>query len=130
VREVGFEPIHPTPAAADDPLISHLNEGDMEFQWHMDTFELPPGAELLVTGDGVANQAFRIGATTWATQFHFEIDVPELELWIDDVADTVGVEWGKSPEQLRAEAAAHHVRHEELGSEVFRRFVDVVRELG
>lgn len=129
-REIGYVPIEPLPAAAGDPLLAHYPEGESVFQWHMDTFELPLGAELLVTGDGVANQAFRVGATTWATQFHFEIDVPELDTWIDDVAATVEAEWGRSPEQLRAEAAAHHERHEELGSEVFRRFVDVVRERG
>jgi hypothetical protein len=56
--------------------------------------------------------------------------VPELELWIDDVGGTVADEWGKSPEQLRAEADEHHERHEELGREVFRRFVDVARGRG
>jgi GMP synthase (glutamine-hydrolysing) len=126
-REVGYVPIRPLPSAVDDPLLSHYPDGEPVFQWHMDTFDLPRGAELLVTGDGVANQAYRIGETTWATQFHFEIDVPELELWVDEVADTVEAEWGRSPEQLRAEAAAHHERHEDLGREVFRRFVKVAR---
>ena len=129
-REIGYVPIRPLPAAAGDPLLAHYPQGEPVFQWHMDTFDLPTGAELLVTGDGVTNQAYRVGDTTWATQFHFEIDVPELELWIDDVAATVAEGWGKSPDQLRAEAAEHHERHEELGSEVFRRFVDVVEEHG
>jgi GMP synthase (glutamine-hydrolysing) len=129
-REIGYVPIEPLPAAANDPLLAHYRDGEPVFQWHMDTFDLPAGAELLVTGDGVTNQAYRVGATTWATQFHFEIDVLELEQWINDVAATVANEWGKSPEQLRAEAAEHHERHEELGSEVFRRFVEVARERG
>ena len=129
-REIGYVPIRPLPAAASDPLLAHYSQGEPVFQWHMDTFDLPPGAELLVTGDGVANQAYRVGATTWATQFHFEIDLPEMELWIDDVGAALEAGWGTSPEQLRAEAAEHHERHEELGSEVFRRFVDVVREHG
>jgi GMP synthase (glutamine-hydrolysing) len=124
-REVGYVPITPLPAATDDPLLSQYPPGEPVFQWHMDTFDLPRGAELLVTGDGVANQAYRVGPTTWATQFHFEIDLPELELWIDEVADTVEAEWGRSPAQLRDEAAIHHERHEELGREVFRRFVKV-----
>ena len=124
-REVGYVPIRPLPAAATDPLVSHYPDGEPVFQWHMDTFELPRGAELLVTGDGVANQAYRVGETTWATQFHFEIDVPELNLWVDDVADTLEHDWGKSPQQLRDEAAIHHERHEELGREVFRRFADL-----
>jgi GMP synthase-like glutamine amidotransferase len=129
-REVGYVPVRPLAPAADDPLLSHLADGEPVFQWHMDTFDLPVGAELLVTGDDVANQAYRLGATTWATQFHLEIDVPELELWVAEVADTVEREWGKSPPQLRAEAATYHERHEDMGREVFRRFVKVARERG
>jgi GMP synthase (glutamine-hydrolysing) len=127
-REIGYVPVRPLAPAADDPLMSHLADGEPAFQWHMDTFDLPRGAELLVTGDGVANQAYRLGDATWATQFHLEIDVPELELWVAEVADTVQDEWGKSPDELRAEAVAHHERHEDMGREVFRRFVKVARE--
>jgi GMP synthase (glutamine-hydrolysing) len=127
-REIGYVPIHPLPAAADDPLLSHYTDGEPVFQWHMDTFDLPDGAELLATGDGVANQAYRVGETTWATQFHFEIDVPELEMWLGELADTIESEWGASPEQLRAQAREHHERHERAGRETFRRFVTIARE--
>jgi GMP synthase-like glutamine amidotransferase len=127
-REIGYVPVHPLPAAASDPLLSHLVDGEPVFQWHMDTFDLPPNAKLLATGDGVENQAYRIGDTTWATQFHLEIDVPEIELWVGEVAATIADEWGTSPEDLRAGAAEHHERHEDMGREVFRRFVKVTRE--
>jgi GMP synthase-like glutamine amidotransferase len=127
-REVGYVPVRPLAPAGDDPLLSHLADGEPVFQWHMDTFDLPREAELLVTGHDVANQAYRLGETTWATQFHLEIDVRELELWLAEVADTVEDEWGKSPAELLSEAAAHHERHEDMGREVFRRFVKVARE--
>ena len=130
VREVGYIPLRPLDPAADDEVLAHYADGDMVFQWHMDTFALPDGAVRLAAGDDVANQAFRVGDAAWATQFHFEIDVPEMELWIDDVGAALQEVWGTSPEQLRTEAAEHHERHEELGSDVFRRFVDVVREHG
>ena len=61
VREIGFEPIHPTDDAAHDLLFSHLADGDLAFQWHGDAFDLPEGATLLATGDRVPNQAFRVG---------------------------------------------------------------------
>ena len=60
VREIGFEPIRPSAGAATDPVLSIYDDGDHVFQWHMDTYELPDGAELLVTGDRVTNQAFRM----------------------------------------------------------------------
>ncbi|MGH2589304.1 MAG: type 1 glutamine amidotransferase [Actinomycetota bacterium] len=132
VREVGFEPLHPTPAAVDDPLLSHYEDGDMVFQWHMDTFELPAGAALLATGDKVPNQAYRVNERTWGVQYHFEIDRPEIEMWLAafakqaDLAST----WGKSNDQVREEADHHLAEHERKGRETFRRFVRVARDPG
>jgi GMP synthase (glutamine-hydrolysing) len=125
VREVGYVPVRPLPTASADPIVGHYDDGDMVFQWHMDTFELPEAATLLASGDDVANQAYRVGENAWATQWHFEIDRPEIELWTGEVADTVEAEWGKSPAQLFAEADIHQRRHEEQGAETFRRFAKV-----
>lgn len=129
VREVGFEPIRPLPEAAHDPLVSHYEDGDMVFQWHMDTFELPGGAELLVAGDGVRNQAFRVDERTWGIQFHLEIDRAEIHAWLEAFAKEAELlpTWGKSDEQVVAEADAHLEAHERKGRETFRRFVEQVR---
>ncbi len=40
----GSSPSVRAEAAAADPLLSHLAIGDMDFQWHMDTFTLPDDA--------------------------------------------------------------------------------------
>jgi GMP synthase-like glutamine amidotransferase len=129
-REVGFEPMHPEPGASSDPLLAHYADGDMVFQWHMDTFEPPEGATMLATGDRVRNQAFRAGDRTWGVQWHFEIDRPELEYWLEafGAEGDLATEWGKSNEQVRAEADAHLAGHEQRGHELFSRFVRVVRE--
>ena len=126
-REIGYVPVHPLPAAADDPLLSAVADGERVFQWHMDTFDLPAGAELLAKGDGVVNQAYRVGDAAWATQFHFEIDVPEIEMWTEELADSLESEWDTTPEQLRVDAARHRERHEALGRDLFGRFVAVCR---
>jgi GMP synthase (glutamine-hydrolysing) len=129
-REVGFEVVRPDPVAATDPLLGHYRDGDMVFQWHMDTFEPPTGATLLATGDRVRNQAFRAGERTWGVQWHFEIDRPELEFWLDTFSHEgdLDAEWGKSPDDVRAEADAYLDTHERKGRELFARFVGVVRE--
>lgn len=129
VREVGFEPIRVAPAAGSDALVSHYENGDMVFQWHMDTFELPGDATPLAFGDGVANQAFRVGDHTWGIQYHFEIDRPEIELWLDEFAKLgdLETEWGKRPEEVLEETDRHLADHERKGRETFRRFVDVAR---
>ena len=126
VREVGFEPIRPLDPASDDRLVSHYRGGDMAFQWHMDTFTLPTGAELLVTGERVPNQAYRVNDKTWGIQFHFEIDSAEIDLWLDEIADMdLKAVWGKSHEEIRAERDRFVESHEQKGREVFRRFAEV-----
>ena len=127
-REFGYTPLHPTASAAEDPVLGHYAEGDMVFQWHMDTFDLPAGAALLATGDAVAHQAIRVGDAAWATQFHLEVDRGELDAWVAEVADIVERDWGKTPAQIAAEAGMHQAAHEARGAEVFRRFAKVVQE--
>jgi GMP synthase (glutamine-hydrolysing) len=123
-REIGFEPIHPTGDAAHDLLFSHLADGDVAFQWHMDAFDLPQGATLLATGDHVANQAFRVGDLAWGTQFHCEVNLSELEFWLEEFAKEGDLrsEWGKSPQHVREEARRFMAEHESRGREVFERF--------
>jgi GMP synthase (glutamine-hydrolysing) len=129
VREVGFEPLRPLRAAREDALVRHYGEGDLVFQWHMDTFTLPDDATLLASGDAVANQAYRVGDAAWGIQFHLEIDAAEVELWLDEYAKEGDLltDWGKAPEQVRAEARGSIARHEQQGIETFLRFADAVR---
>jgi GMP synthase (glutamine-hydrolysing) len=131
IRELGFEPIHPTLAAAADPLFSDLGDDDRAFQWHMDTFDLPGGADLLVTGDQITNQAFRYGDRAWGTQFHFEVDRAEIELWLEGFARGGGdleAEWGKSPSRVREETETFIADHERRGRRIFERFTRVAAE--
>jgi GMP synthase-like glutamine amidotransferase len=129
-KEVGFEPVRSLPAAKEDPLLSFLRDDEHVMQWHEDTHELPPGATLLVTGDRVQVQAYRVGDLAWGVQFHFEVDAPELDWWLD-VADAeidIRAVWGKSAEEIRAEAAPYVAAQEERGREIFRRFAGVARK--
>jgi GMP synthase (glutamine-hydrolysing) len=130
VKEIGFEPIRPLPTATSDPLVSVWSDGDMVFQWHQDTMDLPPNAEALATGDRIPVQAYRVGSLAWATQFHFEIDAAELEMWLDEASQFMDLEevWGKSPARIREEAALHMEAHEANGTEMFARFARIASE--
>jgi GMP synthase (glutamine-hydrolysing) len=130
VREIGFNPLHPTADAADDPLLSVFQDGDVVFHWHEDTFALPEGATLLATGDQVKTQAFRYGGSAWGTQFHFEVDRAEIDLWLKTAGDEGVRAWGKSSEEIRAEAERFIDAHEARARTLFRRFWDVVRAAG
>jgi GMP synthase-like glutamine amidotransferase len=82
VPEIGWHAIrlaaHPEAHAwfGDDPA-------PRVFQWHVDTFALPPGAVLLAGSDACAHQAFAIGPHL-AMQFHIELDAEKLARWSAD----------------------------------------------
>jgi GMP synthase (glutamine-hydrolysing) len=127
VREIGFNALHPTPAAAEDRLLSVFADGDVVFHWHEDTFDLPEGATLLATGDEVRTQAFRYGNTAWGTQFHFEVDRAEIDLWLKTAGDEGLRAWGTTTERMQAETDRFIDGHEQRARALFGNFWDVVR---
>jgi len=109
--EFGYVPITPNAAGREDPLMSLLDPAMPLFQWHSDTFELPPGATLLATGANYRNQGYRVGEVSYGTQFHFEVDRELAERWTSaasDYLDERAPGWRTAlPEALdRHEAAA------------------------
>jgi GMP synthase-like glutamine amidotransferase len=69
------------------------------FQWHFDRWTLPPGAtEIARTAN--ASQAFVLGRAL-ALQFHPEINLKLLDLWLDDDRDGDVVGAGLSHDKLR-----------------------------
>jgi GMP synthase (glutamine-hydrolysing) len=127
IREFGFNALHPTPDAADDPLLSVFEDGSQVFHWHEDTFDLPEGATLLATGDDVPMQAFRYGDSAWGLQFHFEVDRAEIELWLEAAGEQECLAWGKSPREILDETERFIEDHERRARELFRRFWEIAR---
>ncbi len=84
-EEWGFLPQSWLPEAAGDPLLSDAEPALRLMQWHGDTFDLPgdiPGGVVpLSTREGCPNQSFRIGALTYAFQFHLEVTRDVLDEW-------------------------------------------------
>jgi GMP synthase (glutamine-hydrolysing) len=100
VKEVGFAPVTLTEAGTASAL-RHLVDVPL-LHWHGDTFDLPPGAELLAGTSTYQNQAFRIGDSLLALQFHAEMgEDPRFAEWLEDV-DYIR-EAGTSPGSLDAE---------------------------
>ena len=87
--EFGFTANHLTAATADDPLLCDLEAEQWLMQWHQDTFDLPHGAVLTMTGLQCRNQAFRLGRTTHAFQFHLEVNADIARGWVRGRADFI-----------------------------------------
>lgn len=84
VPEAGFVPLALTDAGRRDPLLAGLVSPQWLMQWHDDSFDMPAGAELLMTGAACRNQAFRLGEGTYGFQGHVEVTRDLLRLWFGE----------------------------------------------
>ncbi|PTE12209.1 type 1 glutamine amidotransferase [Mesorhizobium helmanticense] len=103
VKEFGYYEVTPTAQAGDfldRPLFLPQNH------WH--TFGLPADAVHLASSEAFANQAFRVGETTFALQFHAEQGPAGFRRWQarqDAPYGDLGVQ-GRAEQDLLMEA--HH----------------------
>jgi GMP synthase (glutamine-hydrolysing) len=74
--EIGYKPIRATPHAPD-----FVPDGARFYQWHAETFDIPPGALHLAENDEFAAQAFRWGEHAWGIEFHPEMTREMVERW-------------------------------------------------
>lgn len=79
-REFGWCEVAQT--GAEDPVLAALPARFPIFQWHSDTFTLPPGAQHLARSDKAAVQSFRYGRAGYGMQFHFEVNRPMAADWL------------------------------------------------
>ncbi len=80
VEEIGWFPVHITSAGRADELFWDFPSQLQVFQWHGDTFEVPPQGTLLFKAPLCPNQAFRI-RNAYALQFHIEVTEELLSTW-------------------------------------------------
>jgi len=85
--EIGWFPVRLTDSGRQAPLFHGLPDEFMVFQWHNDTFDLPPGASHLAASVLCRHQAFSYGEHVWALQFHLEITPAMIEEWVAAYAD-------------------------------------------
>jgi len=122
-KEIGWTPLTLTPAGETDPVLSHLQE-QAQFQWHEDTYHLPPGATHLAVTPHCAQQAFRLENTkapAYGVQFHPEVTLPVIRAWLA-AAKTL------DPERAQAiwkESEQHFERRSAASVRMFEAFCDL-----
>ncbi len=92
IGEFGWTEVDMAPEVQDDPVLSSLQLGDpnskpLAFHFHYDTFTLPENAVLLGTTNGI-KEAYRIGNSAWATQFHPEVGLAQMLSWFSTYRDS------------------------------------------
>lgn len=112
--EFGWVDVTLTEDGRADPVLSQVPQTFPIFQWHSDTFTLPPEAVHLARSSVAQHQAFRIGRATYGTQFHFEASRSVVRDWsrtFPDLTERMSPGWSRAhPDLARsrgAEADAH-----------------------
>ncbi len=123
--ELGFVRHRLTAAGARDPLLAGTGPEQWIVQWHWDTFDLPRGAELLMTGEGCRNQAFRLGAATYGFQFHLEATPEIVATWIDAFGPEIRRRHPGLPAAFERDAARHFPRQKAFTETVADRWLDL-----
>lgn len=83
--EIGFFPLTVTDLGRD------VLPDDMHvYHWHKEGFDLPPGADLLATGDAFPVQGFRYDGRHFGFQFHPEMTPTRMTKWHRNVAKRMG----------------------------------------
>jgi len=124
--EFGWQNVSRTEDGRLDPVLGVTPESFPIFQWHDDTFTLPPGAVRLAWNDTATNQAFRIGRAAYGIQFHFEADRQQVSRWNTAFADYLA---GRQPgwaSRHEAEAARHGPEADAVGLALARAWVATI----
>jgi GMP synthase-like glutamine amidotransferase len=101
VKEIGWGPVEVTDSElARDWLGTTATQVEV-FQWHGDTFDLPPGARNFLGNRFCARQAYVIDRGRYAhlgMQFHCEMTTSMIREWL---GDGTGSDWCREVEEER-----------------------------
>jgi GMP synthase (glutamine-hydrolysing) len=124
--EFGWHHVQPTADGRNDPVLAALGDGAPLFQWHVDTFTLPPGAAHLASSAMTEMQAFRLGRAVYGIQFHFEADRPLVEQWSRDFTELIAEETPDWPERHGRDAARFGAQADATGLALARAWVKLI----
>ncbi len=102
-REIGWWKLSRERDAAGHPLGDALPDGNEVFQWHGETFDLPPGAVRLARSEACLNQAIAVGPRALGLQFHLETTEASARALIEELpGDMVSGPYVQTPEAMLA----------------------------
>ncbi|MBX9765367.1 glutamine amidotransferase, partial [Patescibacteria group bacterium] len=99
-KEIGYYSVELTPEGARSPLFAGFAQTFSALQWHGDTFDMPHGAELLVTDSVCPHQAFS-WKNAYGIQFHVEATPEIVSDWLHE-----DHEWARADFELNERAIA------------------------
>lgn len=116
--EIGWLPVR-----SQDPAL--VPDGPW-FQWHFDSFSLPPGATLIAESD-IGPQAFVAGRSL-GLQFHPEVTTQIMDDWVREYRHELDAD-GVDPDSLLEETKQRATESRRLAWKLFERYLSDVARL-
>ena len=126
-EEIGFYQVDLTPEGEKDALFKGLDKEIDVFQWHGDTFDLPPKGTLIATAQVCRNQAFRIGKNAYGLQFHLEVTDQIIKSWIDEYFEAGDSDLQQKGSRIMDDYANLKAAFTSSGREICYNFTDIVK---
>jgi len=120
-KEIGWRKVELTRFAAMDYLFAFMPEEVSVFQWHEETFDVPPHAVRLAVSEVCPNQAFRFRNHIYGLQFHLEVTQEMIDAWREVYKDELR-EGGVSPSSFVC-----NPQTSAISMEFFSRFLQLPR---
>ena len=117
LAEIGYCTVAPTAAGA-----TFLAGPTRFYQWHAETFEIPPGAAQLASGEVFAAQAYRYGRRVVGLEFHPEMTAGMITRWATSEAGRAAIAHHRAPDCLTQ--LADHARYAAASRRWLARFLD------
>ena len=95
VKEIGWVPVEYDDNPQAREWFGASGRGFTTFEWHEDTFTIPPGGTRILTGKHCPNQAYVVDDRHLGMQCHVEVTAEMIETWcrigISDIDQNVGL---------------------------------------
>lgn len=85
-----------------------LPEDLQVYHWHKEGFELPSRGELLLRGRVFPQQAFRLSPKIYGLQFHPEVTLAQMSLWMEEAGHMLSAAGAHGPARQQRDAAKHN----------------------
>jgi GMP synthase-like glutamine amidotransferase len=96
------------------------------FQWHVESFAIPPGATRVLTTEACPNQAYVLGDRHLGMQFHIELTHAILASWLRGGAEDIAafpVPTVQSPEEISRDVDSRMAALNQQAERVYERWI-------
>ncbi|NTU60361.1 MAG: type 1 glutamine amidotransferase [Deltaproteobacteria bacterium] len=128
-KEIGWLPVRKVPGAAASEWLEGLPDAFDVYQWHWESFTIPPGAERVLESDGCPNQAFAVGGSL-GLQCHVEMLPEMVEEWARSLSEEEHPRSAtvQSREEMLADLAGRARRLHAVADRLYGRWLRGLRE--